>query len=267
MSRQNFYARRQQRQRRQVDGDLIVQLVRVERQTQPRIGTRKLHRMLAGALAAAGVVVGRDRLFAALRARDLLVPPLPATWPKTTLSAHALPVFTNLIKDRTVQTANEVWVSDLTYVRTDEGFLYLALTTDRYSRKIVGYHAGETLAAAGCLQALEMALRNLPAGRKPTHHSDRGSQYCCHEYVGRLQARELAISMTEENHCAENALAERMNGILKQEYGLGGGFANKVRGRKAIDQAVYLYNHRRPHTALNYQMPAVVHRQAEATQN
>jgi putative transposase len=267
MSRQNYYARRRQRQRRQVDGELVAELVRRERQVQPRLGGRKLRWLLAGALAAAGVQVGRDRWFAELRGRALLVPPRPAQWPRTTHSRHALPVFQNLIKGVQAGAPNEVWVGDLTYVRTAEGFLYLSLLTDQYSRKIVGFHAAETLAAAGCVLALEMALRELPPNRKPTHHSDRGCQYCCHEYVGRLQTRDLPISMTETDHCAQNALAERMNGILKQEYGLGGAFATKAQGRQAAAQAVHLYNTRRPHTALGYRVPAVVHRQGEVALN
>jgi transposase InsO family protein len=267
MSRQNYYARRRQRQRRQVDGELVAELVRAERRVQGRLGGRKLHWLLAAPLAAAGVKLGRDRLFEELRTRELLVPPLPAAWPRTTHSSHALPVFPNLIKGVRAQAPNEVWVGDLTYVRTTEGFLYLSLLTDQYSRKIVGFHAAETLAAAGCVLALEMALRELPPRRKPTHHSDRGCQYCCHEYVGRLQAQALPISMTETDHCAQNALAERMNGILKQEYGLGGGFQTKAQACKSVAQAVHLYNTRRPHTALAYQVPAVVHRQGEAALN
>jgi putative transposase len=250
-----------------VEGELVAALVRTERQQQSRLGVRKLHWMLSQQLAAAGVKVGRDRMFEELRARDLLVPPLPAHPPRTTQSRHALPVFQNLIKGRRAGAPNEVWVSDLTYVRTAEGFLYLALMTDQYSRKIVGYHAGETLAAEGCVRALEMALGELPPGRKPTHHSDRGCQYCCHEYVERLPARDMPISMTEEDHCGENALAERMNGILKQEYGLGGEFRTKAQGHQAVPQAVYLYNQRRPHTELGYQVPAAVHRQGETVRN
>jgi putative transposase len=221
MSRQNYYARRQVRQARAVEAALIIELVQAERRVQPRLGARKLRVVLAGALAKAGVQVGRDQFFGVLRRGGLLLAPLPKEYPQTTNSYHGLPVFTNLVKDRVVSRPNEVWVSDLTYLRTEESFLYLALVTDKYSRKIVGYHCGDTLAAQGCVRALEMALQELPAGSHPIHHSDRGSQYCCHEYVRALEARGLTISMTVADHCAENALAERMNGILKGEYGLG----------------------------------------------
>jgi transposase InsO family protein len=153
-------------------------------------------------------------------------------------------------------------VADLTYLRTEEGYLYTSLITDKVSRKIVGYYVGENLESMGCVKALEMALADLPEECHPIHHSDRGGQYCCHEYIGRLQARALPISMTETDHCAENALAERVNGILKGEYYLGGDFASKEVARQAVDQAIYCYNHKRPHTALGYEFPAVVHRQA-----
>ena len=259
MTRANYYARRKARQRRQVDGELVVELVRAERQLQPRLGTRKMHVLIRRQLALAGVKLGRDRLFEVLRAAGLLLEPQASDYPCTTDSGHYLPVFRNQIKDRLLTKPNEVWVSDLTYLRTAEGFLYLALVTDKYSRKIVGYHCGESLAAAGCLRALEMALAGLPAGERPMHHSDRGIQYCCHEYVNSLAARGLGISMTERDHCAENALAERVNGILKSEYGLGRQLPARQQAGRAVDQAVRLYNTRRPHTALGYRFPESVH--------
>jgi putative transposase len=259
MTRQNYYARRRQRQRRQVDADLVAGLVKRERRLQTRLGTRKLCHLLKEELKQAGVRIGRDRMFEELRKRDLLLAPIPAQYPHTTQSYHNLPVFRNLVKESVVQGPNEVWVSDLSYLRSKEGYLYLALITDKYSRKIVGWHVGDTLEAVGCVRALERALRDLPAHCNPIHHSDQGSQYCCHQYVNLLQARGLAISMTESNHCAENALAERMNGILKQEYGLGGEFATKADGRQAVPQGIGLYNTRRPHTALGYRVPHEVH--------
>jgi len=262
ISRQNYYARRRQRQRRAVDAQLVAGLVRRERRQQPRLGTRKLHHMLKSELEAAGVRMGRDRMFEELRQKGLLLEPVRAQYPHTTQSYHNLPVFRNLVKDRPLTGPNEVWVSDLSYLRTLEGYLYLALITDKYSRKIVGWHVGDTLEAVGCVRALEAALADLPAGRAPIHHSDQGSQYCCHEYVNRLQQRGLAISMTEVNHCAENALAERMNGILKQEYGLGVEFPSKVAARQAVRQGIVLYNTRRPHNALGKRFPAQVHASA-----
>lgn len=260
MSRQNYYAGRKQRQRRKVDGDWVAELVRQERKIQPRIGGRKLYHVLQLALVEAGIEMGRDRMFDELRARGLLVPPLPRQWPRTTHYNASLPVFRNEIKGLEVKRANEIWVADLTYVRTDEGFLYVSLITDKCSRKIVGYHADDTLETVGPLKALVMALGGLPKSAKPIHHSDRGCQYCSHDYVKVLQESGLTISMTEEDHCAQNAMAERVNGILKQEYGIGGGFKIKGLARSVLKEAVHLYNTRRLHTALNYQVPEAVHR-------
>ena len=262
MSRQNYYTRRRRRERRAVNGELVAGLVQRERRLQPRLGTRKLHYLLKSELEEAGVRIGRDRMFEELRKRDLLLEPIPAAYPHTTQSYHNLPVCRNIIKDKELKRPNEVWVSDLSYLRTLEGFLYLALITDKYSRKVVGWHVGESLEAVGCVRALERALADLPEGSTPIHHSDQGSQYCCHEYVKRLQQRGLAISMTEVNHCAENALAERMNGILKQEYGLGAEFATKAAAHQATRQGIQLYNTRRPHGALGNRIPAQVHQAA-----
>jgi len=261
MSRQNYYAARRLRKRRQIDEAMILELVRRERRLQPRLGGRKLLHLLGAEFSEARVNIGRDRFFELLAEFDLLVVPKPGA-PRTTNSRHSLPVFGNLLADKELRGPNEAWVSDLTYIRTDEGFLYAALITDAYSRKIVGAHIGDSLEAEGCLVALERALGALPAGKQPIHHSDRGCQYCCHEYVERLQTRGLGISMTQVMHCYENAQAERVNGILKQEYELDRRFRTKAQARKAFEQAVWLYNHRRPHLGLNYRFPAEVHEQA-----
>ena len=261
MSRQNYYAARRLRQRRQVDEAMVLELVRRERRMQPRLGGRKLLHLLREDFSEAGVNLGRDRFFELLAESDMLVIPKPGA-PRTTNSRHSLPVFANLLAGQVLSAPNEAWVSDLTYIRTDEGFLYAALITDAYSRKIVGAHIGDSLEAEGCLLALEQALATLPAGKYPIHHSDRGCQYCCHEYVERLQTRGLPISMTQVMHCYENAQAERVNGILKQEYELDRRFRTKEQARKAFEQAVWLYNHRRPHLRLNYRFPADVHQEA-----
>ena len=261
MSRQNYYAARRLRQRREVDEGMIVELVKRERRMQPRIGGRKLLHLLSPELAEAGVKVGRDRFFEVLAEADLLVVPKPGR-PHTTNSRHCLPVFSNLLASRVLQAPNEAWASDLTYIRTDEGFLYASLITDAFSRKIVGYSIGDTLEAEGCLKALDLALSELPDGKHPIHHSDRGTQYCCHDYVERLQARGMPISMTEVMHCYENALAERVNGILKQEYEMDRTFRTKEQARVAFKQAVWLYNNRRPHLNLSMRFPAAVHAEA-----
>ncbi len=261
MSRQNYYAARRLRQRREIDEEMIVELVKRERSMQPRLGGRKLLSMLRPDFDEAGVSIGRDRFFEVLAMNNLLVVPKPGR-PRTTNSRHSLPIFHNLVTGVQFSFPNEAWVSDLTYIRTDEGFMYAALITDQVSRKIVGAYLGDTLEAEGCLKALEQALKNLPEGKHPIHHSDRGCQYCCHAYVERLQEQGLRISMTEVMHCYENAMAERVNGILKQEYELDRTFRTKKQARKAFEQAVWLYNHRRPHLMLDYRFPADVHKEA-----
>ena len=258
MSRQNYYAARRLRKRREIDEDLVLELVRSERMVQPRLGGRKLLHLLGRNLDEAGVSIGRDRFFELLAENDMLVEPRRGT-PRTTDSRHCLPVFHNLLAGMSLTAPNQAWVSDLTYIRTDEGFLYAALITDAWSRKIVGAHIGDSLEAEGCLAALDKALADLPGGKRPVHHSDRGSQYACHLYVGRLRERGLPVSMTEAMHCYENAMAERVNGILKQEYELGMTFRTKKQAIDAFEQAVWIYNHRRPHTSLNYRFPADVH--------
>jgi putative transposase len=261
MSRQNYYAARRLRQRREIDEALIVELVRRERRMQPRLGGRKLRHLLRGDLDEANVSIGRDRFFEVLAENDLLVVRKPGR-PRTTNSRHSLPVFHNLLAGNRFEFPNEAWVSDLTYIRTDEGFLYAALITDVVSRKIVGAHIGDSLEAEGCLAALDQGLSELPEGKYPIHHSDRGCQYCCHAYVERLQDRGLPISMTEIMHCYENAMAERVNGILKQEYEMDRTFRTKAQAKEAFEQAVWLYNHRRPHLRLDYRFPADVHAEA-----
>ena len=261
MSRQNFYKCRQIRQRQGVDEELVKTLVVAERKMQPRLGGLKLHGLLRPELEAAGLKIGRDRFFDVLRSQSLLLEPLPRA-PRTTHSRHSLPVFTNLIKELEPTGPHQVWVSDITYIRTREEFVYLSLITDAYSRKIIGYHLGATLEAKNSLKALDMALAQTPAVASPIHHSDRGCQYCSHEYVDRLRERRCSISMTEEDHCAENAMAERLNGILKQEYYLNHEFRNMREARAAVEEAVHLYNSRRPHRALRLCTPDQVHRSA-----
>jgi transposase InsO family protein len=258
MSRQNYYKGRTARRRAEADAGRVERVVRGERVLQPRLGGRKLFKILAPALEKEGIKVGRDRFFAILREKGLLVPPLPKS-PGMTRFEPSLPTFRNLAAGLALTGQNQAWAADITYIRTDEGFLYLSLITDMWSRKIVGFHVGASLETEGALSALAMALSSLRGGAKPMHHSDRGCQYASHRYVGKLREAGLQISMTEELHCYENAMAERVNGILKQEYCLGACFRNKKQAKAAVKEAVYLYNTRRPHTSLNYETPEKMH--------
>lgn len=258
LSRQGYYKGRRRRARREVDEEAILELVRAERRLQPRLGCRKLLVVLRGEMEKMGVRIGRDRLFALLGREGLLVP-RRRTRVRTTDSRHGLRTYPNLYREAEIDAPHQAWVSDLTYVWTAEGFAYVSLISDAHSRKIVGYGAEPTLEAIGSVRALRMALGQLPEGARPLHHSDRAVQYCCWDYVGVLEGRGLAISMTEEDHCYENAQAERLNGILKQEYGLGGEFRSRRQVAATLRQAVALYNGRRPHMSLGYRTPSEVH--------
>ena len=259
MTPQNYYARRQHRSRRAVDVELLLELVRGERREQPRLGVRKVCYLIGPELKKAGVRIGRDRVFEELRKAELLVPRKRSEWPKTTHFNENLPVFKNLDQEVTVKRRNQVWVADITYIRTAEGFLFLALVTDRWSRKIVGAELGKTLETGVALRALNQGLKSLKKAERPIHHSDRGCQYASHEFVARVKKAGLRMSMTERNHSAENAMAERMNGILKQEYWLDGEFGSYQEARQAVDHAVRLYNTRRPHWELDFKTPEQVH--------
>lgn len=259
MSPQNYYARRRARRHQQVNVQLALELVRAQRRHQPRLGGRKLYHLISPELKAAGVKMGRDRFFKELGKAGLLVEKRRSQWPKTTKFDPNLPVFGNLVKGRKVSGPNQVWVADITYIRTRQAFVYLGLITDQWSRKIVGCHLGPTLETKHVLKALAMALKSLKPGQRPIHHSDRGCQYASHAYVKCARAAGLRMSMTETHHSAENALAERVNGILKQEYYLDGDFADPRQARQATYGAIGSYNTRRPHSALGYATPEQRH--------
>jgi putative transposase len=254
LSRQGYYAGRRERCRKAVAGERVLDAVRCERALQPRIGTRKLQVVLGSG----GLTVGRDRLFELLGEHDLLVPRKKKTV-RTTWYDQSLPVYRNLLYQLEPTQPNQVWVSDITYVATDEGFVYLALLSDKISRRIVGWNLADTNEAAEAIKALRMAIAELPPDRFPIHHSDRGSQYCCHDYVEVLNKRSLSISMTEENHCYENAQAERVNGILKDEFNLDRIFRTKAQARRAAAEAITTYNTRRLHLSLHMRTPDQVH--------
>ena len=259
ISRQGYYKLRKERERQQVAQDLVIELVRSKRAQHPRMGAKKLHLELKEPLEQIGIELGRDRFGQILKEAGLLVERKKSSV-RTTFSNHTLPVYRNLLYELEPTASDQVWVSDITYIHTDEGFMYLALVTDLYSRKIVGWHLGETLEAFECLKALEMAMEQLPAHRWPIHHSDRGSQYCCFLYVEALEKRGLSISMTEDNHCYENCYAERINGILKDEYNLDLSFRTKKQAQLAVAQSIDLYNNHRPHGSIGMQKPSQFHR-------
>lgn len=236
-----------------------MDLVRRERAQHPHMGGRKLLQLIRPELERLGIIIGRDRFFGVLREHGLLIRKRRAKGPQTTNSQHAFRRHENLLVRTPVTGPHQALVSDITYLRVGDHFGYLSLVTDAWSRKIVGWCLHRSLATAGPLAALDMAIAQLPSSATPIHHSDRGFHYCCHAYIDRLTERGLTVSMTEINHCYENAMAERINGILKHEYELRQRFGNFATAMRATKQAIWLYNTRRPHLALNYGFPEVVH--------
>jgi putative transposase len=261
MTRQNYYKNRRHRRRQAIEEEFILELVRRERALQPRLGGRKLLHVLRAEMSFGGVRIGRDRFFSLLGGESLLIGRKRLRC-RTTDSRHCFRVYGNLLKEVRLSGPGQALVSDITYLYTEEGFMYVSLVMDAYSRAIVGYDCSDRLESEGALRALMMALRGLPRGSGAIHHSDRGCQYCSCAYVGKLNQWGLRISMTEENHCYENGQAERLNGILKQEYGLGRRFLRKSDAKACVSEAVWLYNYRRPHQSLGYRCPMEVHQAA-----
>jgi len=230
----------------------------------PRIGTRKLHYMLQEKLPLHGITIGRDKLFDLLSDYGLLVRRRKRRRVATTNSSHLFKKYPNIIRDLQVQRPNNLWVSDITYISLEEKFCYLSLVTDAYSKKIMGYCLYPTLQKEGPLLALQHALGTL--GGKPEkpliHHSDRGLQYCCTQYTALLEDSGISISMTEKGDPYENAIAERVNGILKDEFALDREFKNFEQAQAAVTHAVNTYNNLRPHASCNYLTPEAAHQQA-----
>ncbi len=236
---------------------MILEMVRAIRYHHPRMGTRKLLVKLRSQLAARGLTVGRDALFDLLRGHDLLVLPKRRQTKTTRSGLWRCP---NLLPELTVTGPCQLWVGDITYLTFVGGFAYLALLTDAFSRFIVGFDLSLSLAVEGCLRALDHALPHRPGSLTGlVHHSDHGVQYTAHAYRDRLAAYQIRSSMGEVGNCYENALAERINGILKLEYGLDDLFIDLEQMSASTSQAIALYNYDRPHRALNYRVPADVH--------
>jgi putative transposase len=261
ISRQAWYqAQRTQRERAGRD-QRVIGFVHAIRRCQPRIGVRKLHYLLHQQTDVS-LHLGRDQLFQVLRAHRLLVPRRRA-YHKTTHSHHRFRRHPNLLKPGAGQVIairpNQVWVADITYLPTRSGMSYVSLVTDAYSRKIVGHHVHESLRSEDVEQALRQALRQRSGDQPLIHHSDRGIQYCCDRYQ-RLHARHgIQCSMTDGYDCYQNALAERVNGILKTEFLLVQP-RNLDQARTMVNESVEIYNRDRPHLALKYKTPDAVHR-------
>ena len=244
-----------------VKSEILLQLVGQERKLMPRIGGRKLLFKIQDRLPQE-LQLGRDLFFDFLREYGLLVRKKRYR-AKTTFSNHWLRKYPNLIKDFTPDGPHQLWVSDITYIETEEGFVYLFLITDAYSRKIIGWSVSDTLEATNAITALYMALSQLPAGIKNVfHHSDRGVQYCCDKYVKLLQKNHFQISMTENGDPLENAIAERVNGILKSEWLYDIKIKTKEKAKEEVNRIINIYNNDRPHCSLEMLTPDQAHCQS-----
>lgn len=236
----------------------MLKLVDTIREEQPRVGTRKLKEYLQKARRP----IGRDRLFALLRRSGRLVK-RKKSHVKTTYSRHSYAVAPNRVRNLLVTSPGQVLVSDITYLSlARKEHAYLFLVTDKFSRRILGYHLSRDLTHYSALIALDNAVQELDDPNGVIHHSDRGSQYCCHEYLRYLDTHRMVASMTDESHCYQNAIAERVNGILKDEFNLDQVFEKFDQMKRAVDKAILVYNTKRTHWSLNLRTPMEVYAKA-----
>lgn len=259
LKRDAYYKYKRREDKRLQIETKVVAIVKNRRKSLPREGVRKLCKSLDTEFTNANLKIGRDTLFNILRKHNMLISRKKYS-SRTTNSLHRFYKYKNIIKDVKVSKPNQVWVSDITYIRTIKGFCYLALITDMHSRKIVGYDISNSLELKGCVRALNKALYQAKNVKKLTHHSDRGIQYCSNVYTQILKRNNIQISMTEENHCYENAMAERVNGILKDEFYLDQTFDSLQHAKRATKNAINLYNEIRLHLSLDYKTPNMVYK-------
>ncbi len=244
----------------QLCNEVVLKLVKAIRKVHPRIGVRKIYDLIEDDLYRNGIKMGRDKLFSLMADNQLLIRKRKRRT-VTTNSYHHYKKYPNLIKEFIPYKPNQLWVSDITYIKYEDKFEYLFLITDAYSHKIVGYKLGQSLETEHAIRALKMALRNEKQCRGLIHHSDRGIQYCSNEYVKLLQDYEIKISMTQDGNPRDNAIAERVNGILKSEYI--DHFINEMEYEpsRAVSQAIYRYNQLRPHLSCDMMTPNKTHKQ------
>ncbi|WP_104047915.1 IS3 family transposase [Vibrio jasicida] len=260
LSRQSVYQWKQRLEARVNELLPVKGMVMYWRQYMPRVGTRKLYQLIKPQLEGLGIKLGRDGLFKYLKSENMLVKPRK-NYTKTTNSRHWLRKHPNLLKGKAVNHVEEVVVSDITYVKTDEGTHYLSLVTDAYSRKILGYELSNEMKASDVVKALDMTIMNRQTNAATIHHSDRGLQYCSSEYQEKLNANGMVPSMTDGYDCYQNALAERVNGILKSEFLLYQ--CNTMKELTVlVKESISIYNDLRPHMSLGMKTPSEVHEKA-----
>jgi putative transposase len=260
-TRQAYYDQSWRNSDEQLHEAFIIDKVKTIRQHIQRIGGLQLYAMLKEELQLHNIQIGRDRFYDLLRKHNLLIK-IRKRYAVTTNSNHPYYKWPDLTGNVITTAIEQLWVSDITYLRTENGFVYLSLITDAYSRKIVGYHVSQYLKAKGCIIALDKAICQLSTKkekRKLIHHSDRGIQYCCESYVSVLQNNKINISMTQTGSPYDNAIAERVNGILKQQVGLNQVFKNYQAAVTAVCKAIDAYNCLRPHMSVSNLTPQKAH--------
>jgi putative transposase len=260
-SRQALYDAQWRESDELIQEELVVKMIADIRKDLPRIGGVKLYDLLKGKLTEHGMKIGRDGFFKLLRNNNLLVKK-KRKYTVTTMSKHHFKRWPNLIQQMSIDQPEQVWVSDITYIRTESGFVYLFLVTDAYSRKIMGYHLSQELKVRGCIIALNKAIgaRQYP-NNSLIHHSDRGIQYCCDQYISTLLNNKIRISMTQSGSPYDNAIAERINGILKAEFAMDKTFKGYAEAIGPLSESIYAYNNLRPHMSCDYLTPVKAHQQ------
>jgi len=257
-TKQSYYRSVAHAREKELEESVLLQIIDDIRQDMPRLGGRKLHCLLSQSLPA-GLVPGRDALFALLRRRGMLITRRRVK-PYTTNSRHHFHKYPNRIRDFTAGAADQLYVSDITYVEvSDKRYYYLSLVTDAYSRKIVGWSLSDNLKATSVVEALRMALSQRKGPGDLIHHSDRGVQYCCNKYVDILLKNKVLISMTEDGDPLENAIAERVNGILKTEWMDHLQFKSLIQAQREIGRIIDIYNTQRPHYSIEMLTPEKAH--------
>lgn len=261
VNRQVYYRKKRSHKKRQATAQQVVDMVNDVRLRMPRLGTRKLYYLLEDKLKQLGV--GRDRLFAILKANHLLIKP-KRCYRKTTDSHHRFRKHKNLVQEIIPSKPEQIWVSDITYIGSRPNHRYLALVTDAYSKRIMGYDISSSLSADGAIRALKSGLKKRVYKKNGLiHHSDRGLQYCCDEYQKILTRRKVKCSMTESYDPYENAIAERVNGILKQEFMLEEYNVKLPIMKKVVKESIEIYNNERPHWSCNMKTPVQMHKQSK----
>ena len=254
-----LYKKEKREQQEIIEVEIIIKEVKRIKKDQPRIGTRKLQVLLQPELEKHGIKIGRDGLFDLLREFGLLVK-IKRYKHYTTDSKHAFYKYPNRLKEITITAPNQLWVSDITYIETKGRYCYLFIITDAWSKKIVGWCLSQSYAVTGAIEALNRALHSNRITAGLMHHSDRGIQYCCKEYTAILVNKKAIISMTENSDPYENAIAERVNGILKTEL-LQKKYYDEQQAKKAIQKAIIVYNTKRPHLSIGLLTPDQAHKQ------